>query len=219
MQLSIREAAALLNLPEAAIYRWLDDGDIPACRVGDDVRFNRAELMEWATLKKLPFSPDILKEPVIGVSLAEALSDGGVLCDVSASNRDEAVRAMVAALRLPLEIDPDIFLEMLLARGDSAMTPVGQGIAIPHVRHPAIAPVSRPMVTLFFLKEPIDLKAPDTKPVGTFFFLLSPTVRTHLHLLSRLAVALRDEGFKGALARKAGLEDILREARRIEDMP
>jgi len=75
------------------------------------------------------------------------------------------------------------------------------------------------MVTLFFLKTPIDLKAPDNKPVGILFFLLSPTVRAHLHLFSRLAAALHDAGFKAALARKAGLEDILREARRIEIAP
>ncbi len=63
MQLSIREAAGLLHVREQDIYRWLDDGILPACRVGDEVRFNRAELLEWATLRKLPLSSRILEKP------------------------------------------------------------------------------------------------------------------------------------------------------------
>ncbi|MDD5630360.1 MAG: PTS sugar transporter subunit IIA [Elusimicrobia bacterium] len=218
MQLSIRDAAALLNVSETAVYRYLDDGDIPACRVGEDVRFNRAELVEWATLKKLPLSPAILKEPAGGVSLADAIAAGGVRRDLCAGGPEQVLRAMVSSLPLPQAADSDVILEMLLARGEQAMTPVGEGIAIPHVRHPAIAAACRPLATLFFLKEPIDLKAPDARPVGALFFLLSPTVRVHLLLLSRLAVALRDEGFKAVLERRAGAEDIVREARRVEAM-
>ncbi|MDE2290869.1 MAG: helix-turn-helix domain-containing protein, partial [Elusimicrobia bacterium] len=54
MQLSVRDVARLLNVPEGKVYRWLDDGGIPACRVNEEVRFNRSELLEWATINKLP---------------------------------------------------------------------------------------------------------------------------------------------------------------------
>ena len=46
--------------------------------------------------------------------------------------------------------------------------------------------------------------------------LLSPTVRAHIHLLSRLSFALRDEGFKAAINRQARREKIIGEAARIE---
>jgi PTS system nitrogen regulatory IIA component len=56
----------------------------------------------------------------------------------------------------------------------------------------------------------------DGKPVHALFSLISPTVRTHLHLLSRLAFALHDTGFKKIVAHRGTPEAILREARRIE---
>jgi PTS system nitrogen regulatory IIA component len=46
---------------------------------------------------------------------------------------------------------------------------------------------------------------------------VSPTVKAHLHLLSRLAFALRDPDFKGLIGRQAGRDEILAAARRISD--
>ena len=216
MQLSIREAAKLLNVAEEEVYRWLDSGDIPACRVGEEARFNRAELLEWATMRKLPLSPELLQEPANGGSLHQALAAGGFRYGLRAANREQALSAMMAALQLPAQADRELIESLLLARGEHAMTPAGDGIAIPHVRQPTVLAILRPAVTLFFFKEPVDLGAPDAKPVGAMFFVLSPTVRAHLHILSRLAAALRDGGLKTALARQAGPEDILREVRRVE---
>ena len=148
--------------------------------------------------------------------MGKALEAGGVRYGLSAENRAKALSVVISALGLPSGDDRDVLHDMLLARGDHAMTPVGDGIAIPHVRQPAVMAVSRPVVTLMFFTKPVDLGAPDGKPVGTFFFILSPTVRAHLHILSRLAAALHDEGFKRALARQASPEEILGEVRRIE---
>src|SRR6266404_1536990 len=94
---------------------------------------------------------------------------------------------------------------------------VGHGIAIPHVRNPIVLHVARPMITLCFLERPIDFGALDGKPVHVLFSLISPTVRAHLRLLSRLSFALHDPAFKDAVTRQASREEILREARRVED--
>ena len=42
----------------------------------------------------------------------------------------------------------------------------------------------------------------DGKPVTTVFLLVTPTVRAHLYLLSRLSAALHDELFKEAIVRR-----------------
>jgi len=49
------------------------------------------------------------------------------------------------------------------------------------------------------------------------FTLISPTVKAHLHLLSRLAFALRNPDFKALVAKEAGRDEILASARRISD--
>jgi PTS system nitrogen regulatory IIA component len=52
--------------------------------------------------------------------------------------------------------------------------------------------------------------------VHTLFSLISPTVRAHLHLLSRLAFALNDRDFKEAILRQASRDEILAGAGRVE---
>ncbi|MGV8042245.1 MAG: proton-conducting transporter membrane subunit [Thermoanaerobaculaceae bacterium] len=57
--------------------------------------------------------------------------------------------------------------------------------------------MDRPLVTLCFLRRPVDFGAVDGKPVVALFSLVSSTPKMHLHLLSRLAYALRDPGVQG----------------------
>jgi PTS system nitrogen regulatory IIA component len=105
---------------------------------------------------------------------------------------------------------------VLLAREALASTGIGDGIAIPHVRSPIVLHVSEPTITLCFLERPVDFAALDGRPVRALFLLVSPTVRAHLSLLSRLAFALRDPGFKDAVARQVVRDDLLAELRRVE---
>jgi PTS system nitrogen regulatory IIA component len=72
-------------------------------------------------------------------------------------------------------------------------------------------------VTLFFLENPIDFGAIDGQPVYALFMLISPTVRAHLHLLSRLAFALRDPLFQGVIKRQGLREEIMEAAKQVED--
>ena len=46
MQLGVREAARLLGVSEKTIYRWIKEGRLPAYRINEQHRFNRAELLE-----------------------------------------------------------------------------------------------------------------------------------------------------------------------------
>jgi PTS system nitrogen regulatory IIA component len=74
----------------------------------------------------------------------------------------------------------------------------------------------RPAVTLCFLEHPVDFGALDGKPVHALFLLVSPTVRAHLHLLSRLSAALHDPELKRLVVEQGGREEILAGFRRVE---
>jgi PTS system nitrogen regulatory IIA component len=119
-------------------------------------------------------------------------------------------------MRLPDGVDREFLFRVILAREELASTGIGDGIAIPHVRNPVVLHVTQPLITLCFLEKPVEYAALDGKPVGVLFGVISPTVRAHLHLLSRLTFALRDPGFKSAILRQALREEILAEADRIE---
>lgn len=211
-KLSVRDAAAFLNASEKSIYRWIKQGVLPAYRINDQYRINRAELLEWATARKMHVSPEIFEEPesedVPPPSLAEALRAGGIHYRVGGADKASALRAVVDTLNLPEDVDREFLYQVLLAREALGSTGVGEGIAIPHVRNPIVLHLSRPIVTLCFLENAVDFDALDGQPVTTLFTLVSPTVRAHLHLLSRLAFALRHPKFRASIESQASREEI-----------
>jgi PTS system nitrogen regulatory IIA component len=220
MQLGVRDVSKLLNVSEKTIYRWVNQGILPAYRVNEQYRFNRAELLEWATSRRMNVSAALFDEPESNStpipSLVEALQVGGIFYRLSGRDKESALRALVEHMRLPEEVDRDFLLRVLLAREALQSTGIGDGIAIPHVRNPIVLHVPRPMITLCFLEKAVDFGALDGKPVHVLFSLISPTVRAHLRLLSRLSFALHDAPFKKAVTRQASREEILRAAQRVE---
>ena len=220
MKLTVRDAAQILNVSEKTIYRWIKQGVIPAYQISDQYRFNRAELLEWATSRRINVSPEIFAEPNGGEvpppSLSEALRAGGVHYRVGGTDKASVLHAVVDMIKLPEEVDREFLYQVLLAREALGSTGLGEGIAIPHVRNPIVLHLSRPLVTLCFLERAVDFGAIDGQPVTTLFTLISPTVRAHLHLLSRLGYALRDPDFKRAILKQASRDEILEALRRVE---
>ncbi|MFH0907786.1 MAG: PTS sugar transporter subunit IIA [bacterium] len=220
MQLSVKDTANLLNVSEKTIYRWIKQEVIPAYRINDQFRFNRAELLEWATSRRIKVSPDIFLEvdssTVPLPSLSDSLKSGGVAYRVGGNDKPSVLRAIVDVLKLPEEVDREFLYQVLLAREMLGSTGIGDGIAIPHVRNPVVLHVSKPTVTLCFLEHPIDFRAIDDQPVRALFTLISPTVRAHLHLLSRLGFVLQDQDFKKALKEQASRDELMQALSRAE---
>jgi len=219
VQLQVKDVANFFRVSEKTIYRWIESDGLPAFRVNKQYRFNRVDILEWATARKINASPLLLRETEIGEiplpNLGEAMERGGIFYRVDGADKDSVLRSVVELLRLPDRMDRGFLLEVLLEREAMGSTSVGDGIAIPHVRNPIVVQVPDPMITLCFLETPIEFGALDGQPVDTLFTLISPTIRTHLHVLSTLAFALRDPGFKDAVKRQASRESIMAEARRV----
>jgi nitrogen PTS system EIIA component len=220
MQLTVRDVSDLFKVSEKTVYRWVNQGILPAYRVNEQYRFNRAELLEWATTRKMNVSAELFDEPESDATpipgLVEALQAGGIFYRLGGTDKESALRSVVEHMRLPDEVDREFVLRVLLARERLQSTGIGDGIAIPHVRNPIVLHVSRPMIMLCFMDRAIDFDALDGKPVFALFSLISPTVRAHLRLLSRLAFALNDAGFKHAVLQQAARDEILGEARRVQ---
>jgi PTS system nitrogen regulatory IIA component len=220
MKLTVRDAALLLNVSEKTIYRWIKQGAIPAYQISDQYRFNRAELLEWATSRRISVSPAIFAEPEGGEapppSLLDALRSGGIHYRIGGYDKGTVLHSIVDTMKLPDEVDRAFLYQVLLAREALGSTGIGDGIAIPHVRNPIVLHLERPMVTLCFLERPVDFGAIDGQPVTTLFTLISPTVRAHLHLLSRLGFALRDPIFKNVIMNQGAREELLAALEQVE---
>jgi PTS system nitrogen regulatory IIA component len=220
MQLSIRDLTRLLNASENAVSRWIKQQGLPAHQVGGQYRVNRAELLEWATANNVQVSLELfdnLEADAESVpSLANALEIGGIRYGLSGSNKEIVLRELVQLLPLPDGTDRQFLLRLFMAREAAASTGIGKGIAIPHVRNPIVLNVSQPTITLAFLSQPIDFGSLDDQPVHVLFSIISPTNRSHLQLLSRLAFALHDEKLRVTISQHAQQDEIMREIRRVE---
>ncbi|MBN1270283.1 MAG: PTS sugar transporter subunit IIA [Kiritimatiellae bacterium] len=220
MQLRVRDVARVLEVSERTVRQWVRNGGLAAQRAGGQLHFNRSDLLEWATARNLRVSAELFGKsdpdaaPLAGLS--EALATGGVFHDVEGSDKESVLHAIVERMPLPAEVERPLLFGILLAREALGSTAVGDGIAIPHVRNPITLHVAKPTITLCFLKTPIDFGALDRRPVHALFSMISPSIRAHLHLLSRLGFALKDPAFKALIERRTDREKILEAVRKLE---
>lgn len=218
MELTIRDVCRLFGVPENTVLRWIGERQLPARLLNSNYHFHRAELLEWATLRKQPFLPEIFQpaEERVSSELTSALKFGGIVYDVQGTDKASVLRSVVRWLPLPDGFDRDDLLDLYLARETLSSTSIGDGIALPHPRHPLLCPGAPASVTLCFPKTPIPFGAEDGKDVHALFATVAPNPRIHLHLVARLGLATADPRIQDALARRADRKEILAEFQRLE---
>lgn len=202
MRLGVREVAAHLGVSESAIFQWVEKGHLPATRVDGQFRFNPAAVYEWATSRGVVITGNLFErgsEPSAALPLLRALHVGGVVVGLHGADKHGVLTAAVDRLQLPIHVDKAVILEMLLAREKLGSTGIGEGFAIPHVRDPIVLRVPEAQVTLFLLERPVEFGAIDQRAVHTLFLAVTPTIKSHLLILSRLASVLHDASVREAI--------------------
>jgi PTS system nitrogen regulatory IIA component len=187
--------------------------------INERYQINRIDLLEWATNHGITIPPyvfDTNEDRLNQATVSEALLIGGIHYDLPGATPEEAMKEVIARLKLPPYLDPDFLLQTLLAREALGSTALGNGIAIPHVRNPIVGQTLDPAISLCFLKNPIDFDAVDGKPVTILFTLITPNVKAHLNLLAKLAFLLHDQPFQALLHRPGSETDILSAIRILE---
>lgn len=220
MQLNIREVAKLLKVSEGKVNQWIRRGMLRADRVNDQYQLHRSDLLERTASREINIRADIFSPSDSAAQaplLVDAIRNGGIFHGLDGTDRPTVMRAIVDTLVLPPNSDRESITQLLLAREALGSTTIGEGIAIPHVRRPLLLNSSSASISLCFLQHPLDFGAFDNKLVFAIFLLISPTVRTHLHLLSRLSFALHDSDLTAALARRASSSELLAEFQRVEN--
>ncbi len=227
MMIDLKEVSKILSLSEKTIYRLIAKNEIPTYKLGGSYRFDRVELLEWATSKKLPVSPKLFDETIdpsdAMPSLSEAISAGGIHYRIAGIDKESVIRGIVDIIAPHGDADKEFLVSALMARENLGTTAIGDGIAIPHVRTPLIFHVDRPLVAICFLSNAIDFGALDHKPVDTLFTIITNSVRSHLHILSRLSFALHRPEVRKVIKSSSKPEDITRTLKgfetRIESEP
>jgi PTS system nitrogen regulatory IIA component len=199
MELGIEDIATALGLPASKIERWIRQGHIPLIRSGPLCSFDPDALRKWAAQNHLNLclesGPARDPRPLAAESLVSALTRGGVYHRIRGAGVPEILAEVTGRLAfIPAPHKADL-LQRLLEREKLTSTGIGKGVAIPHPRDPAGPLVAAPHIAACFLCTPVDFRAVDDRPVWVLFVMLCPTVKEHLHLLSRLSYGLRNADF------------------------
>ena len=213
LQLTFRDIEKAFDVEEQTLYRWLNAQGMPAVKANDQYYFNSVEVLEWALKNNILLTPALLKlceKNRSGLDIfTPALTRGGIHFGIDGVAREEVLENVLTCLSLPSHVQRSSLIEMLLSREQVGTTGIGNGIAIPHVKHPVILAGMEPVVGLFFLTNGVDFAAFDGALVHTLFVILSSSFKGHLSLLSRLAFCLQDEQVKFVLNRRSDHQTIM----------
>lgn len=148
------------------------------------------------------------------VDIAELIHRGGVFKDVEGTTPEEIYDTVSKMIDLPDGMTANQVYNALCTREKVLSTAVGNGIALPHARSPIMKDEKDQRICVVYLKNPIDMKAPDERNVFVMFVLLTYKPEVHLKVLSNLAGLFRQVSFRKALENKASeaeLMDLVRE--------
>ncbi|MCD6186349.1 MAG: PTS sugar transporter subunit IIA [Deltaproteobacteria bacterium] len=199
MELTIHEVANRLNLPWNTIERWVRQGRIPMQKSGNIYIMREAVMKKWAEAHNLSFflsKKEIDQEKNLQPeNLLPAMQRGSVLYGINGQTVEKVLKDAIDKIPDLLIKNKKELLATLIERESLASTGIGNGVAIPHPRTPLSEMHKNSAIITCFFEKPVDFGSIDNKPVFIMFILLSISVKTHLHLLSRLSFCVRNKLF------------------------
>jgi mannitol/fructose-specific phosphotransferase system IIA component (Ntr-type) len=145
------------------------------------------------------------------MKLSDFVVRDAVIVDLQATTKEEAIREIVSGLRDAgrlSESDLESVTRAILNREELGSTGIGQGVAVPHTRHPM---VDRLIGTVALSNKGVEFAALDGEPVDILFLLVSPPNQPgdHLRALENISRHLKDEQFVRFLRQARSREQIL----------
>lgn len=151
------------------------------------------------------------------MKLKDFIVSPAVIAELKATDRDGVLRELVSSLAeagaLPRESVDDV-VAALIKREQNGSTGFGKGVAVPHVKHPAVKKMAG---TIGRSTGGIDFAALDHQPVYSVVLLLSPEnqPQQHLQAMNIIFTNLQKDMFRRFLRQSATREaicDLLDEA-------
>jgi len=151
------------------------------------------------------------------MKLADFVCFEAIVPQLNATNRDDVIVELVSALQKAGRLRGSKSKEItkaIIKRENEASTGMGKGIAVPHVKHPAVKEL---IATVGKSSTGIDFSSLDKQPVYSIILIISPADNpdTHIQAMENIFGHLQNEKFRSFLrqAQKAEqIEDLLREA-------
>lgn len=148
--------------------------------------------------------------------IATLIHRGGIYKDVEGSTPEEIYEKVCKMLVLPDSMTSEQVYNALCAREKILSTAVGNGIALPHARSPIMKNEEDQRICVVYLKNPLEMHAPDEKKVTVMFILLTHNSQTHLKVLSSLVGLFRKNSFRKLLEEQAPEAQLLNAIKELD---
>ena len=131
--------------------------------------------------------------------------------DLRPADKEDAIRQLVGALReagkLPADEEPAI-VAAVLKREELGSTGIGNGVAVPHTKHPAVSQLT---ATVGLVHGGLDFASLDNEPVHILIALVSPpeNTRDHLRALETVSRHLKNGRFCNFLKQAKTSEEVV----------
>jgi mannitol/fructose-specific phosphotransferase system IIA component (Ntr-type) len=132
------------------------------------------------------------------MKLSDFIVKEAIIAELKGNTRDQVIRELIEALATVKAINPadaDVIAKAVIDREKHGSTGFGKGVAVPHVKHPAIkkrvGAIGRSSVG-------VDFAALDQAPVYSVVLLLSPpdSPDGHLHAMENIFRHLQMDTFR-----------------------
>lgn len=151
----------------------------------------------------------------MSVNLAELIHKGGVFNGLEGSSPEEIYKKITEMMEIPAGLSSDFVCRALCEREKILSTAVGNGIALPHARIPIVKDEKEQRICVVYLKNPIDMDAPDERKVFVMFVIFSSDQKNHLQVLSELVHFFQDREFRRLLEQNASEAELLNKIRKL----
>ena len=130
------------------------------------------------------------------MSILDLISSESMVVPLPATSKQEAMDLLMDHLGSTAKLkDIEEIKHLVWARENQRSTGIGNGLAIPHGKSDSI---SRLMLVIGVLANPIDFDSVDGKPVKMIALLLSPTnkIAEHIQALGKISRLMNDGAFR-----------------------
>ncbi|GMV95949.1 MAG: hypothetical protein AMXMBFR83_03180 [Phycisphaerae bacterium] len=144
-----------------------------------------------------------------------------IVPELTSTDRNGVIREIVSSLAKALglsEEDAAAISKAVIFRENQGSTGFGKGVAVPHVKHPA---VKRIAATIGRSSTGVDFAALDRAPVYLVVLLLSPPDNADQHLASMENIFrhLQRDNFRRFLRQAAGKQEIIEIIKEADEFP
>ncbi len=221
-QLSFKEACARTRIPEQVLRDAVKYSEVPFRKQGAEVVFKASELDAWASARILALSPKVLQPEHTAstrmdvknlrddILLPRLIKPEFINLDFTAKTRKSVIRDLVdAAEALGLLYDPADMLAQLEAREEVSSTALPGGIALPHPHHPDPYLISEPFILIARARKAVWYGAEDDSPTDLFCLVCCNENFSHLHVLARLCMMIRDTDILESLRNATNVDEAI----------